>query len=212
MKHLLSTFVLLFATWSHAAVPSPFGASLEWLADTSFAIGTYRVHSSTDGSSLLPVELDLRLDETLKGEPSPRVAGTYWLVVPENTKSHVDVDDRFLVCFKRSSEQGVFTTPVRLSVTHLIHLSHPQLAGLQAIAITSKFEVLTDGAAIVEAVRARMKAHPMAQGLALPDKLEVSSGRAVTRVPLDSPAAKVLRDLKASLALLVPEDLRPAAK
>ena len=188
-----TTFVLLYlfvAMTLRAEVTGT--ASLEWLADKSVNVGIYQV-AQTRRESASTFSLSFRLAETLKGTPSQSRTSK------DSEPPNVDIGDRFLIFFLK------FDDDEEAAAYHVINLSSPPSEGLKSLAINCKFEVLTEGAAILATVRGRLRSHPAA---ALTSRREYITSLSV-EVPYGSPAHKILYR-GSSCFLRVPEDLIPA--
>ncbi|HWB60611.1 MAG TPA: hypothetical protein VG733_14045 [Chthoniobacteraceae bacterium] len=156
MKKILALFLAVTAAVDArgAAVTS---SSLEWLADTSPAIGVYNVTSAESRPSGAGAHyaFDLKFREALKGTPPATLQVTYDDFYYLEKGKRVRKDDKFLVFF-RVDKNGL-SHPAQV-----ISLAQPGgvLDTPMALAMNAKVEVLTDGAAVLRTVRERMAAHP----------------------------------------------------
>lgn len=191
------TILLFFAATFSVRAEIMVGASMEWLTDTSTAVGVFEVtksHRKTNSE----FELTLRLHKAIKGNAPQVTASSYWVRLPKDTEPPtVGEGDRFLIFFK-------FDEKTSLQVAHLINLSKSQNGGMDSVAITSKFKILTEEAEILKLVEQRFKAFPTATTTKW---REYPNSRYDVEVPTDSPAFGVLWG-GSTCYLLVPEDLK----
>ncbi len=196
MKAALNILLFLAATFSVRA-EIIVGASLEWLTDTSTAVGVFEVtksHNKTDSE----FELTFRLQKSIKGNAPQVTASSYWVRLPKDTEPPtVDAGDRFLIFFKPDEKDSI-------RVAHLINLTKSQNGGMDSVAITSKFKVLTEEAGLLKLVEQRFKAFPTATATKW---REYPNSRFDVEVPTDSPAFVFLYG-GSTCYLIVPDDLK----
>ena len=196
MKTAITILLFVAVTFSVRA-ETMVGASLEWLTDTSTAVGVFEVtksHNKTDSE----FELTFRLHKSIKGNVPQVTESTYWVRIPKDTRlPKVDERDRFLVFLKPDEKAS-------LRVSHLINLTKSQNGGIDSLAITSKFKILSDEAEILKLVEQRFKAFPKATTTKW---REYPNSRFDVEVPTGSPAFRALF-AGSTCYLLVPDDLK----
>jgi hypothetical protein len=196
MKSALIILLFLTATFS-ARAEIMVGSSLEWLADTSTAVGVFEVTKSHHKSDS-EFDLTFRFHKPLKGNAPQVTTSSYWVRLPKDTDPPtVDEGDRFLIFFKPDERAS-------LRVAHLINLTKSQNGGMDSIAITSKFKILTEEAEILNVVEQRLKAFPKAT---TSKWREYPNSRFDVEVPTDSPAFRVFYG-GSTCYLVVPDDLK----
>ncbi len=196
MKTALTILLFLAATYSVRS-EIMVGPSLEWLTDTSSAVGVFAVTKSNHKTDS-EFELIFRLHKSIKGSVPQVTASSYSVRLPKDTKPPtVDNGDRFLMFFKVDEKAS-------LQVAHLINLTKSQNGGMDSVAITSKFKVLTEEAEILKLVEQRFKAFP---NTTTTKWREYPNSRFDVEVPTDSPAYVFLYGGSACY-LLVPDDLK----
>ena len=197
MRIALTILLFLTATFSVRA-EIMVGTSLEWLTDTSTAVGVFQVTKSNNKTDS-EFELTFRLHKPIKSSAPQVTSSSYWVRLPKDTeRPTVDEGDRFLLFFKLDEKAS-------LQVAHLINLTKSQNGGMDSNAITSKFKVLTKDVEILNLVEQRFKAFPNATTTKW---REYPNSRFDVEVPTDSPASRVLCGGSACY-LLVPDDLKP---
>ena len=201
MKTMLILFLVLAAAVVRADAKDEMGESLEWLADTSPAIGIYTAGApdKLDGiKDYLQFDADLKLKETLKGAPPAQLKSQpiYFIAKKYSPKNDVAEGDRFLVFLWPDAKEA-------MRVEYMISLSKPKAPDSRlALAYNAKFDVLADEKTILSTMRERLAAHPGMSPLPKPGQWEESA----VEVPPGTPAYQALYS-GSVVSMMLPADL-----
>ena len=197
-------FIIFLLLSSPAEAENIVVSSLEWLTDTSSAVGIYTVNTckiKEVGCYVCPYECSVILLRTLKNIPPEERTIIYYNYTFDI--NDIGSGDQILVFFSED-DHG------EKQVIHQINLDKPQKRGDQFIAVTSEFELLTEKDKILGIVETRLKEFPNQKVLKYGEWPKVED-RFEIEIPIDNPVYTPVNS-GSGCYLVVPEDLKEKAK
>ncbi len=194
LRHLAAVVLalLLYPVLGRAEIMV--GESLEWLVDSSDAIGVYKavgVEPGKKGKSWAYSRVRGQLARKLKGNAPKKVSFRYYAQgTKDSPPKKLGKADKFLVFFPRAKKEDK-----EVKTRYTICLSAPNVRGFRSIAFTKDFRVLKREEDILKVVgrRVKLKKSP---GLASPEKaanvFTPPSGFLRVEIPYDKEAFRAL--------------------